>query len=119
RELAALYRVTTKALNQAIKRNPGRLPEDFMFQLTKEETADLRSQTVTSSWGGPRYLPYAFTQEGVAMLSSVLRSARAVQMNILIMRAFVKLRELLATNKDVARKLENIERKQSEQEQKI
>src|SRR5262249_13242869 len=90
RDLAALYQVTTKALNQAVKRNASRFPADFMFQLTKEEAEILRSQTVTSRWGGRRYLPFAFTQEGVAMLSSVLKSERAVQMNILIMRAFVR-----------------------------
>ena len=119
RDLAALYGVPTKALNQAIKRNLARFPEDFMFQLSKAEVANLRSQTVASSWGGRRYLPYVFTQEGVAMLSSVLRSARAIQMNIVIMRAFVRTRELLATNKDVAKRLQDIERRQNEQEEKI
>jgi len=119
RDLAALYGVPTKALNQAIKRNLARFPEDFMFQLSKAEVTDLRSQIVTSSWGGRRYLPYVFTQEGVAMLSSVLRSSRAIQMNIVIMRAFVRIRELLATNKDAARRLQDIERRQDDQEEKI
>jgi hypothetical protein len=119
RDLASLYGVPTKALNQAIKRNLARFPEDFMFQLSKAEMTNLRSQTVTSGWGGRRYLPYVFTQEGVAMLSSVLRSARAIQMNIVIMRAFVRIRELMATNKDVARRLQDIERRQDEQDEKI
>jgi len=97
--LAAMYGVDVKALNQAVRRNKARFPADFMFQLTPEEAAALRSQSVTSrSWGGRRYLPYAFTEQGVAMLSSVLRSPRAVQVNIEIMRAFVRLhaiRELM------------------------
>src|SRR6266436_846797 len=99
-DLADLYKVPTKVLNQAINRNRDRFPEDFMFQLTNEEAQILRSQSVTSSWGGRRYLPYAFTEHGVVMLSSVLNSARAVQMNILIVRAFIRLREYLATHKD-------------------
>lgn len=110
-DLAALYRVETKALNQAVKRNPGRFPADFMFQLTGEEEASLRSHFVTSKRGGRRYPPYAFTEQGVAMLSSVLNSERAIQVNIAIMRAFVKLRQLLATHKDLARKLEQMEQK--------
>jgi len=125
-DLAALYGVETKALNRAVKRNLERFPDDFMFQLTPEEAEclrcqngtsngdpGLRSQSVTSSGkrGGRRYLPHAFTEQGVAMLSSVLRSERAVMVNIAIMRAFVKLREMLATHKDLARKLEEMERK--------
>jgi hypothetical protein len=114
RDLASLYGVTTKALNQAVSRNRSRFPDDFMFQLSTEEFANWRSQIVTSNPGlkmGARRRPYAFTEQGVAMLSSVLRSNRAVQVNILIMRAFVKLRQLLATHADLARKLDALERK--------
>jgi len=104
-DLAELYQVETRVLVQAAKRNAQRFPHDFMFQLTAEEAQALRSQTVISNEGrgGRRYLAYAFTEHGVAILSSVLNSERAVQMNILIIRAFVKLRELLAGNKDLAR----------------
>lgn len=111
-DLADFYDVSVKVLLQSIKRNIERFPEDFMFQLTKNEFEDLRSQFVTSSWGGRRYLPYAFTEHGVAMLSSVLRSPRAVQMNILIVRAFIKIREILASNKDLAGKIEELQREQ-------
>jgi hypothetical protein len=124
-DLAEMYGVGTKAINQAVSRNLERFPPDFMFRLKTDEARainrsqsvtgsqkhraqegkNLRSQTVTSSWGGRRYPPRAFTQEGVAMLSSVLRSRRAVEVNISIMRAFVRLRELLATNEDLARKV--------------
>ncbi len=110
-DLAALYGVETKALVQAVKRNIARFPSDFMFQLSPEEVAALRSQFVTSSWGGQRYLPYAFTQEGVAMLSSVLRSEQAVRVNIEIMRAFVRMRQALETHRKWARKLEELEEK--------
>jgi ORF6N domain len=121
-DLAELYGVETKALNRAVRRNVARFPVDFMFQLTGEEsdrlryqigTSSLRSQIATSNagHGGRRYAPLAFTEQGVAMLSSVLRSPRAVQVNVEIMRAFVKLRELLATHKDLAQKLEALERK--------
>ena len=109
-DLASLYEVETKVLVQAVKRNLVRFPEDFMFQLSKDEFADLRSQSVTSSWGGRRYPPYAFTEQGVAMLSSVLRSERAVRVNIEIMRAFVRLRDMLAENATLARRLEALER---------
>ena len=109
---ARIYGVTTKRLNERVKRNRDRFPEDFMLVLTKEETAILRSQIATSSsWGGRRYNPLAFTEQGVAMLSSVLRSERAVQVNIAIMRAFVKLREMLASNRDLARRLDEMEGK--------
>ena len=112
RHLAALYEVEPRALVQAVKRNIERFPSDFMFQLTPEEFGNLKSQIVISSWGGLRRAsPYAFTEQGVAMLSSVLRSGRAVRVNIEIMRAFVKLREMLAMHKDLARKLEALERK--------
>jgi phage regulator Rha-like protein len=113
--LAELYEVEPRALVQAVKRNIERFPKDFMFQLSAAEFKNLKSQFVTSSWGGlRRATPYAFTEHGVAMLSSVLNSQRAVQMNILIIRAFVKLRELLATHKDLARKMEELERQQKE-----
>ena len=110
--LAALYGVQNRVLIQAVKRNAERFPADFMFQLNKKEFAILRSQTVTSSqWGGRRYPPYAFTEQGVAMLSSVLRSQRAVQVNIEIMRTFVKLRQMMASHEELARKLKNMEKK--------
>jgi len=109
--MAKLYGVKVKAMIQAVKRNLDRFPEDFMFMLTKEEAASLRSQNVTSSWGGRRYLPMAFTEQGVAMLSSVLRSKRALEVNIAIMRAFVRLREILSTHREVAEKLKELERK--------
>jgi hypothetical protein len=121
-DLAALYQVPTKGFNQAVQRNLDRFPEDFMFRLTSEEASALRSQFVTLEKGRgryPKYAPYAFTEHGVAMLSSVLRSKRAVQMNILIIRAFVKLRELLATHKDLARKIEDLERLQKEHGQQL
>jgi len=109
-DLASLYEVETKVLVQAVKRNQDRFPDDFMFQLTKEEFDVLRSHTVTSSgWGGRRYPPYAFTEQGVAMLSSVLRSKRAVQVNIQIMRAFVRLRGILAEHEDLKRRLAALE----------
>lgn len=116
-DLAELYQVPTGALNQAVGRNRERFPDDFMFRLTAAEAASLRSQIVTLDKGRGRYskyAPYAFTEHGVAMLSSVLRSKRAVQMNILIVRAFIKLREMLATHKDLARKVEDLERQQKE-----
>ncbi|MGA3190183.1 MAG: ORF6N domain-containing protein [Bryobacteraceae bacterium] len=112
--LAELYEVPTKVLNQAVRRNLDRFPADFMFQLNQEEMENLRSQSVTSTHGGRRYQPYAFTEHGVAMLSSVLASKRAVSLNILIIRAFVRLREYLADHKDLARKLEDVERTQQE-----
>jgi hypothetical protein len=110
-DLAGLYGVPTKVLVQTVKRNADRFPSDFSFQLTPEEFANLRSQFVTSSWGGRRYPPFAFTEHGVAMLSSVLRSRRAVQANIAIMRAFVRLREALAPHRELAAMQEDLERK--------
>ena len=111
-DIAALYGVQTRALIQAVKRNLDRFPPDFMLQLSDREFAHLRSQFVTSSsWGGRRYAPYAFTEQGVAMLSSVLKSKRAVQVNIEIMRTFVRLRQVLATHKALARKIEAMEQK--------
>lgn len=117
RDLAALYQVPTFRLDEAVKRNRNRFPEDFMFQLTIEEARLLTSQFAMSKKGrgGRRTVPYAFTEHGVAMLSSVLNSERAVQMNILIIRSFVRLREILATHKDLARKLKDLEQKQQEQ----
>lgn len=110
-DLAALYGVETKVLVQAVKRNIDRFPGDFMFQLTKQEFDNLRSQIMSSSWGGRRYPPYAFTEQGISMLSSVLRSKRAIQVNIEIMRAFVQLRRMLASHADLARKLSALEKK--------
>ncbi len=116
-DLAKLYGVKTKRLLEAVKRNLDRFPEDFMFKLYLKEWSDLRSQVATSSlnYGGRRYLPYAFTEQGVAMLSSVLRSKRAVSVNIEIMRTFVKLRRMLATHKDLAYKLAQLEKKYDSQ----
>ncbi len=108
---AELYGVETKALNRAFMRNRERFPEDFVFQLTENEFEDLRRQIGTSRWGGRRYLPYAFTEQGVAMLSGVLHSKRAIQVNVEIMRTFVRLRQLLASNAQLARKLEALEKK--------
>jgi len=111
-DLAELYQVEPRALVQAVKRNIARFPQDFMFQLTEEEYSNLKSQFVISSWGGVRRArPYAFTEQGVAMLSSILRSSRAIQVNIEIMRAFVRLRRMLASHADLARKLDALERK--------
>ena len=103
--LANLYGVETKVLLQAVRRNLDRFPDDFAFRLSRKEFTHLRSQSVTSSWGGRRYSPFGFTEQGVAMLSSVLRSKRAVQANIQIMRAFVRLRALMLTHTDLSRKL--------------
>jgi hypothetical protein len=131
RDLAELYGVKTKALNQAVRRNLSRFPSDFMFQLSVSEEDSLRSQlvissgnslrsqTVTSNRGGRRYLPYAFTEHGVVMLSSVLNSERSAQMNILVVRAFVRMREMIATNKDLASRIEKIEGNQDKTESVI
>ena len=113
-DLAQLYGVPTKALLQAVRRNPARFPPDFMFSLTRQEVAVLRSQIVTSrsgpdAWGGRRTTPTAFTEQGVAMLSSVLRSERAIQVNVEIMRAFVRMRSLAAQNQDLAHRLDALE----------
>jgi phage regulator Rha-like protein len=111
KDLASLYGVPTKRLNEQVRRNIKRFPSDFMFQLTITEAQISRSQFATSSWGGRRYLPYAFTEQGIAMLSSVLNSERAIQVNIAIMRAFVKLRQILATHTELAYKLKELEHK--------
>jgi hypothetical protein len=115
-DLAEMYGVEPRALVQAVKRNRERFPKDFMFQLTEEEFENLKSQIVTSSWGGLRRArPYAFTEQGVAMLSSVLNSTRAVHVNIAIMRTFVRLRGMIASNKELARRLVELERKYDRQ----
>jgi hypothetical protein len=118
-DLAALYGVTTGNLNKAVKRNAERFPTDFMFRLDAEEAANLKFQFGISSWGGRRRLPYAFTEQGVAMLSSVLNSERAVKVNIAIMRAFVKLRETLATNRELARKFAELEQRVGKHDEEI
>lgn len=110
-DLASLYDVETRTLVQAVKRNLDRFPADFMFQLTNQELAHLRSQFVISSWGGRRYVPYAFTEQGVAMLSSVLNSSRALAVNIEIMRTFVRLRETLTPNTELGQRLDELEKR--------
>jgi len=119
KDLAELYGVKTKSLNLAVKRNMDRFPYDFMFQLTKEEFTNLRFQFETSRWGGIRYLPYAFTEQGVAMLSSVLNSKRAVQVNIGIMRIFVNIRKVVSANKEMLNKLNQLEDKIQSHDEKI
>ncbi len=114
-DLAVLYEVGTKRLNEQVARNRRRFPDDFMFQLTAEEADFLRSHFATSKRGGRRYLPYVFTQEGVAMLSSVLNSERAIMVNVQIMRAFAQLRRMLLTNRDLKRKIEEMEGKYDKQ----
>jgi len=119
KDLAELYETETKVLKQAVKRNIDIFPEHFMFQLTNQEFTILRSQTVTSSWGGQRYLPYVFTEHGVLQLASVLKSTRARKVSVRIIEVFVKMREMLATHVDILHKLEQIEKKDIEQDQKI
>lgn len=116
-DLAKLYEVSTKRLNEQVKRNPKRFPPDFAFQLTIQEVISLRSHFATSigGRGGRRYLPFVFTEQGVAMLSSILTSERAALVNVAIMRTFVRLREILSTHKDLARKLEDLEKKYDSQ----
>lgn len=115
-DLAVLYGVETRALVQAVRRNPDRFPPDFMFELTSDEWAALRSAaSVTDGWGGRRKPPLAFTEQGIAMLSSVLRSPRAIAVNVQIMRAFVRLREILAENADLSRRLDDLEQRYDEQ----
>jgi hypothetical protein len=110
-DLAELYQVETRRLNEQVKRNIDRFPEDFMFQLTEKEWENLKSQNATSSWGGRRKKPYAFTEHGVLMLSSVLNSDRAIQVNIQIMRIYSKLRSMIMDHKDILLKLERLEGK--------
>jgi hypothetical protein len=119
RDLAELYGVETRVLNQAVRRNEKRFPEDFMFQLDQRELKSLISQNVTSSWGGIRKLPLAFTEQGVAMLSSVLNSETAIEVNIQIIRIFTRMRELLLTHKDILIKLEQMEKKMMKQGGKL
>lgn len=111
KDLAVLYGVTTGNLNKAVSRNMDRFPEDFMIQLSQEEFKNLIFQFGISSWGGTRKAPRAFTEQGVAMLSGILNSKRAIKVNIAIMRAFVKLREMIASNKDLAKRLDELEKK--------
>ncbi|MDY6789688.1 MAG: ORF6N domain-containing protein [Thermodesulfobacteriota bacterium] len=114
RDLADLYGVENKVLNQAVKRNIKRFPDDFMFQLTYQEFTILKSQIVTSSWGGVRKLPHAFTEHGVAMLSGILNSDRAIAVNIQIMRTFTKLRHIISDNEDLRRELEELKKQSDE-----
>jgi hypothetical protein len=114
RDLAELYEVETRVLKQAVKRNTKRFPKDFMFELSYQEFKNLRSQIVTSSWGGPRYKPMAFTEQGLAMLSSILKSDRAVLVNIQIMRAFVKLRQFVLDTEGLRRELEELKKQTDE-----
>jgi len=118
-DLAELYGIETKRLNEQVLRNIDRFPKDFMFRLTDQEFANLKSQFATSSWGGRRSLPYAFTEHGVLMLSSVLNSKQAIQVNIQIMRIYTRIREMLITHKDVLLLVEQVERKLVKQDQKI
>ncbi len=119
KDLAELYGVETFNLNKAVKRNIKRFPSDFMFQLNKQEFRNLTFQFGISRWGGRRSLPYAFTEQGVAMLSSVLRSERAIQVNIVIMRAFIRLKQVLATHKELSRKVKELESRVNNQDSKI
>ncbi len=119
RDLAELYEVETKQLKRAVKRNIKRFPEDFMFELTLEEFSDLRSQFGTSSWGGARYVPMAFTEHGVISLASILNSERAIQVNVQIVRIFIKMREMLASHKEILHKLDKIEHKMAEHDNQI
>lgn len=119
RDLAELYGVETRVLKQQVRRNSTRFPEDFMFELSKDEFEILRSQIVTSSWGGARYLPMAFTEQGIAMLSSVLNSDQAIQVNIQIMRIFTKVREMLADTMSLRLEIEEIKKKLSNHDKNI
>jgi phage regulator Rha-like protein len=119
RDLAELYGVETRVLTQAVRRNRERFPDEFMFQLTREEFGNLKSHIVTSSWGGTRKAPLAFTEQGVAMLSAVLRSKQAITISILIIKAFVRMRELLETNQALRAKLNALERQLGKHDKKI
>jgi hypothetical protein len=118
-DLAELYKVETKILNQSVKRNIERFPSDFMFELTAAEYGNLKSQFVTSSWGGRRKLPFAFTEQGVAMLSSVLKSQKAIKVNIQIIRVFTRMRQLILSNKEILLKLEQLEKQSTKQNSDI
>ena len=119
RDLAELYQVETKVLKQSVKRNLNRFPEDFMFELTKDEFENLRSQIVTSSWGGSRYLPMVFTEQGVAMLSSVLNSNRAIAVNIKIIRIFTKMRAVVSDHLSLRLEIEDIKKKMNNHDKNI
>jgi hypothetical protein len=119
RDLAEIYGVSTGRLNEAVKRNAARFPEDFMFQLTEPEAQNLRSQIAISSWGGRRYLPFVFTEYGAIQAANVLRSPRAIEMSLYVVRAFVQLREMLASNKELAQRLDELERKLATHDQAI
>ncbi len=118
-DLAEMYGVATKRINEAVKRNSERFPDDFMFQLSQDEWNNLKSQIATSSWGGRRILPYAFTEHGILMLSSVLKSERAVQVNIRIMRVFILMKELINGNEKLLSKIQKIEMEMAEQGENI
>jgi len=118
-DLAELYDVETRRLNEQVKRNLDRFPSDFMFQLKDEEFENLKSQYATSSWGGRRKLPYAFTEQGVSMISGVLHSKRAIKVNIQIMRVFTSMRKILETHTTILKKLDDLERKDIEHDKKI
>ena len=119
KELAELYQVSTGALNQAVARNIKRFPEDFMFQLSEQEWSNLKSQIVISSWGGTRKLPYAFTEQGVAMLSGILNSDRAITVNIQIMRIFIRIRKMFIDNTDLRLEIEKIKNKLDNQDKNM
>ena len=119
RDLAELYGVETSQLKRAVRRNIERFPSDFMFELNKTELQNLRCQTGTPSWGGTRYNPMAFTEQGVAMLSSVLKSKRAIEVNIAIVRAFVKMRQILSSHEELKQKIEEMEAKYDENFQMV
>ena len=118
-DLAELYAVETRALNQAVTRNIDRFPDDFMFRLTGVEAKDLKSQSVTSNWGGRRYLPYAFTEHGILMLSNVLKSERAVRVSVQIIRVFVRLRELAQGYHELIARIEKIEKRQDVESREV
>lgn len=119
KDLAEMYGVETKRLKEAVRRNISRFPEDFMFELSESEFFNLRSQFATSSWGGARYTPMAFTEQGVAMLSSVLRSERAIQVNIQIVRVYTRMRQLIVDNKDLWLKIEKIEQALTKKDEEV
>lgn len=119
RDLAEIYGVNTGQLNEAVKRNAARFPEDFMFQLTEPEAQNLRSQIAISNWDGRRYRPFVFTEYGAIQAANVLRSARAIEMSLYVVRAFVQLREMLASNRELARRLDELEHKVASHDQVI
>lgn len=118
-DLADIYGVETRVVNQQVKRNKDRFPPDFMFRLTKEEYDNLKSQNVSSSWGGRRALPYAFTERGVVQLANVLRSGKAVEVSVLVVRVFTELRKILTENKSLKKEIEKLEKEAAEKDQII